>query len=375
MNALSLGRVAVVARKELLQLRRDRMTIGMMVMLPLIQLLLFGYAIDTDVRHMPTVVYDADRSAQSRDLARRLEATGFYRIIGQVRDYPQIARAFSAGQARVALIVPAGFARNLSTRHPTELQLIVDGSDAQVVASATQTAASVVAAWSAELKVLRWHLPAPEPVSLSTSTWYNPDLRTAVYIVPGLVGVILTMTMVMFTSLGIVRERERGTLEQLIVSPVRSLELVVGKIVPYVLIGYTQMTIILAAGAVVFSVPFVGSWPLLFLLASLFIAANLALGMLFSTVARTQQQAMQMSFFFLLPNLLLSGFMFPFDAMPQPAQWLGQAVPLTHFLRIIRAIVLKGAHLPELLPEVGSLAIICAVLITASALRFNKKLG
>lgn len=375
MSALSLGRVAVVARKELLQLRRDRMTIGMMVMLPLMQLLLFGYAIDTDVRHMPTLVYDADRSADSRDLARRLEATGFYDVVGQVGDYQQIASAFAAGQARVAVIIPASFARNLATRRPTEVQLVVDGSDSQVVASATQTAASVVAAWSAELRVLRWRAGAPEPITLNSSTWYNPDLRTAVYIVPGLVGVILTMTMVMFTSMGIVRERERGTLEQLIVSPVRALELVIGKIIPYVLIGYTQMTIILGVGAAVFSVPFIGSPALLFLLASLFIAANLALGMLFSTVAKTQQQAMQMSFFFLLPNLLLSGFMFPFEAMPEPAQWLGNLVPLTHFLRIIRAIVLKGAHLPELLPEVGWLAAICAALIAASALRFDKKLG
>ena len=375
MIAWSLGRVLVVARKELLQLARDRLTIGMMVMLPLMQLLLFGYAIDTDVRHMPTLVADSDRSPQSRDLARRLEATGYYDLVGQVADYAQISREFAAGRARVALVIPAGFAKNLAARRSTELQLVVDGSDSQVVASATQTASSVVAAWSAELKVQRWQQPATEPVTLNPSTWYNPDLRTAVYIVPGLVGMILTMTMVMFTSMGIVRERERGTLEQLIVSPVRSLELVLGKILPYVLIGYAQMTLILGAGTVVFSVPFVGSWPLLFLLASLFIAANLALGMVFSTIARTQQQAMQMSFFFLLPNLLLSGFMFPFEAMPSPAQWLGQTFPLTHFLRIIRAIVLKGATLPELWPSVAALAAICVVLTAVSALRFSKKLG
>jgi ABC-2 type transport system permease protein len=375
MTGLSLGRIWVIAGKELRQLRRDRLTMGMMVMLPLMQLLLFGYAIDTDVRHMRTVVYDADRTAESRDLVRRLEASGFYQVIGGVSGYPEIAQAFSSGRARVGLVVPAGLARNLSNHRSTELQLIVDGSDAQVVASATQTATTVLSAWSAELKVLRWHDATLEPIRVNAATWYNPDLRTAVYIVPGLVGVILTMTMVMFTSMGVVRERERGTLEQLIVSPVRSLELVIGKIAPYVLIGYAQMTIILTAGALVFSVPFVGSWPLLYLLASLFIAANLALGMLFSTVAKTQQQAMQMSFFFLLPNLLLSGFMFPFDAMPRPAQWLGQGVPLTHFLRIIRAIVLKGAHLSELLPEVTWLAAICGALVTVSALRFSKKLG
>lgn len=371
---MTLGRIAVIARKELLQLRRDRLTIGMMIMLPLIQLLLFGYAIDTDVRHMRTVVYDADGSPRSRDLARRLEATGFYDVIGQVDGYHDIARAFRSGDARVALVVPAGFGRDLGRQHPTAVQLVVDGSDAQVVASATESAATVVAGWSAELRATAWHQGGPEPIEMASSTWYNPDLRTAVYIVPGLVGVILTMTMVMFTAMGIARERERGTLEQLIVSPVRSVELILGKIVPYIGIGYVQMTIILVVGTLVFSVPFAGSWSLLYGLASLFIAANLALGLFFSTLARTQQQAMQMSFFFLLPNLLLSGFMFPFEGMPWPAQLIGQAIPLTHFLRIIRSIVLKGAGWDDLVPEVAALAVICAVLVTVSVLRFRKKL-
>ena len=371
----ALGRIAVITRKELLQLRRDRMTIGMMVMLPLMQLLLFGYAIDTDVRHAPTVVYDADRTTASRDLARRLEATGFYDVIGAVDGYPAIAAAFRSGTARVGLVVPVGFGAGITAHRPVEVQLVVDGADAQTVASATQTAASVVAAWSAELRVTVLHDGVPEPVTLSTSTWYNPDLRTAVYVVPGLVGVILTMTMVMFTAMGIARERERGTLEQLIVSPVRSVELVIGKIVPYLAIGYVQMTIILVVGSLVFSVPFAGSWPLLYGLAALFIGGSLALGLFFSTLARTQQQAMQMSFFFLLPNLLLSGFMFPFEGMPRFAQHLGQVIPLTHFLRIIRGIVLRGAGLADLLPELAWLGGITAALVLASALRFQKKLG
>ena len=374
MSALSLGRIGVIARKELLQLRRDRMTIGMMVMLPVIQLLLFGYAIDTDVRHMRTMVYDGDHSPQSRDLVRRLEATGFYDVVGLAAGYEDIGRGFRSGDARVAIVVPSGFARDLGRHRPTQVQLVIDGSDAQVVASATNTAASVIAAWSAELRVAVWRQGGPEPIEMATSTWYNPDLRTAVYIVPGLVGVILTMTMVMFTAMGIARERERGTLEQLIVSPVRSVELILGKIVPYIAIGYVQMTIILVIGTLVFSVPFAGSVPLLYGLASLFIAASLALGLFFSTLAKTQQQAMQMSFFFLLPNLLLSGFMFPFEGMPAPAQVLGEGMPLTHFLRIIRSIVLKGATWSDLAPEVGWLAAICGVLVAVSVLRFRKKL-
>jgi ABC-2 type transport system permease protein len=374
LSVISPGRIGVIALKELRQLRRDRLTIGMMVLLPIMQLLLFGYAIDTDVRHMPTVVYDADRSPRSRDLVRRLEATGFYDVVGEARGYDDIGRAFRTGDARVALVVPAGFGRDLGRRRPTQVQLVVDGSDAQVVASATQTAAAVIAARSSELRVAVWRQGGPEPIEMSTSTWYNPDLRTAVYIVPGLVGVILTLTLVMFTAMGIARERERGTLEQLIVSPVRSIELIVGKIVPYIGFGYVQMTIVLGLGMLVFAVPLAGSLALLYGLASVFIAASLAVGLFFSTLARTQQQAMQMSVFFLLPNLLLSGFMFPFEGMPRFARVLGEGIPLTHFLRIIRSIVLKGATWTDVRAEVGWLAVLCGVLIAISALRFRKKL-
>jgi ABC-2 type transport system permease protein len=259
------------------------------------------------------------------------------------------------------------------------VQLLVDGSDPQTVASATNTAASAVSFLATQRAAQVGGGAAagahPAGIDLATSILYNPDLRTAVYIVPGLVGVILTLTMVMFTSMAIVRERERGTLEQLIVSPVKSLELVVGKIAPYITIGYVQMTLILLVGAPLFQVPVNGSLPLLYLLASLFIAGNLALGLFFSTIARTQQQAMQMSFFFLLPNILLSGFMFPYAAMPRFAQLLATALPLTHFLRIIRGVVLKGAGFAELAPEVLALAIILGVLVLLTSLRFRKKLG
>jgi ABC-2 type transport system permease protein len=374
---VNLGRIFVVARKELIQLRRDRLTIGMMVVLPLMQLLLFGYAIDTDVRHMPTIVYDGDQTAASRDLARRLAATGYYDLVGQARGYGDIQTAFRGGEASVALVVPARFGADLARGRAAHVQLLVDGSDPQTVASATNTAASAVAFLAAQ-RAAETGAAAGGRVSsieLATSILYNPDLRTAVYIVPGLVGVILTLTMVMFTSMAIVRERERGTLEQLIVSPVKSIELVVGKIAPYITIGYVQMTLILLVGAPLFQVPLNGSLPLLYLLASLFIAGNLALGLFFSTVARTQQQAMQMSFFFLLPNILLSGFMFPYAAMPRFAQILSTALPLTHFLRIIRGVVLKGSGFAEVAPEVLWLAVILGVLVLLTSLRFRKKLG
>jgi ABC-2 type transport system permease protein len=372
-------RIGVIAWKELRQLRRDRMTLAMMVMLPVMQLLLFGYAINTDVRHIPTVVYDQDHSAASRDMARSLEATHFYDVIGEVRNYDEIERALRSGQAKVALVVPPRYGSDVKASRPARMQLVVDGSDPQTVASAINTAASLVAARSSELSVGRL---APSgaglalaPITLEPTTWYNPDLRTAVYIVPGLIGVILTMTMVMLTAMAIVRERERGTLEQLIVSPVKNVELVVGKILPYVIIGYVQITLILLAGRVVFGVPFLGSPALLYALSFMFIAANLALGLFFSTVAKTQQQAMQMSFFFLLPNILLSGFMFPFEAMPHPAQWLSQVLPLTHFLRIVRGITLKGSGFADAVPELLWLTAILCALVTVASLRFSKKIA
>jgi ABC-2 type transport system permease protein len=372
-------RIGIVAWKELRQLRRDRPTLAMMAVLPLMQLLLFGYAINTDVRDIPLVVYDQDYTAESRDLVRNLEATGFYDVRGAVRNYAEIEDALRSGAAKVALVIPSRYASRLTTGRPVQVQLIVDGSDPQTVASATNTAASLVSVRSSELAVRRLG-PAgtrleAQPLTLVPTTWYNPDLRTAVFIVPGLVGVILTMTMVMLTSMAIVRERERGTLEQLIVSPVKNVELVVGKIVPYIAIGYVQVTLILVAGHLIFAVPITGSVLLLYALTFVFIAANLALGLFFSTIAATQQQAMQMSFFFLLPNILLSGFMFPYEAMPGPAQALAEALPLTHFLRIVRGIALKGATFADLAGELVWLAGILGVLVLLASLRFRKRIA
>jgi ABC-2 type transport system permease protein len=371
-------RSLVIARKELLQLRRDRLTLAMMGAQPVLMLLLFGYAINTDVRHIPTLVYDQDDTAESRDLARRMEATGFYDVVGQARGYEEIDSALRSGTARTALVVPPRYGAKLARGEVARVQLVVDGSDPQVVASAQDTAASLVAARSQQVLVERLERsgghPAPAPIELLPAVRYNPEGRTAVYIVPGLIGVILTMTMVMLTAMAMARERERGTLEQLIVSPVRRIELVVGKILPYVVIGYVQMALILLCARVVFDVPITGSLALLFALASAFIAASLAVGLFFSTLAKTQQQAMQMSFFFLLPNILLSGFMFPFEAMPRPAQWIAQMLPLTHFLRIVRGIVLKGSGFDEVRVEVLWLSAILVALVTFSSLRFRKKL-
>jgi ABC-2 type transport system permease protein len=371
-------RLLALAKKELLQLKRDRMTFAMTFMLPLVQILLFGWAIDTDVRHMPTVVFDQDHSASSRDLPQKMVATGYYDLVGEVDSYEEIGRALRSGRARVALVIPPQFGSNITLGRKSTVQLVVDGSDPQTVGSAVNTAGSLVATQSAQLTVERLRnrgsAVSADGFKMDATIWYNPEQLTAVYVVPGLVGVILTMTMVMLTAMAVARERERGTLEQLIVSPARPIEIVVGKILPYIVIGYVQITIVLIVGRLAFDVPVVGSLGLLYSCSLIFIAASLAIGLVFSTLAKTQQQAMQMSFFFLLPNILLSGFMFPFDAMPLPAQYLSQGLPLTHFMRIVRRIMLQGAGFDDVYEELVWLSSILGVLLVLASLRFKKKL-
>jgi ABC-2 type transport system permease protein len=373
-----IGRLLVIAWKELLQLRRDRLTLAMTVVFPILQLLLFGFAVNTDVRHIRTVVFDQDRSAESRDLARALEATGYFDVIGHVSGYDEIDRALRAGNAGAALVVAPHYAADLAAGRIARVQLVLDGTDPQVVGAASNAAGGLMGARGSQIaneRAARAGLAAPAaPLDMAVSIFYNPEQRSAVNIVPGLVGVILSLTMVMLTSMAIARERERGTLEQLIVSPVKTIEIIVGKILPYVAIGYLQMALILFAGSLVFGVRVAGSVTLLFALAFGFIAANLAVGLFFSTLAKTQQQAMQMSLFFLLPNILLSGFVFPFDAMPLLARVPAQALPLTHFLRIVRGITLKKSGFSDLAGELVWMTAILVSLVVLSSLRFRKKL-
>lgn len=373
-----MSRFLAICWKEFLQLRRDRVTFFMMAGMPVVQLLFFGYAINTDVRNIPTVVFDQDGSTTSRSVQRRMEATGFYRVVGHVSTYEDVRRAMRQGRARVALVIPTDFGESVQGGAPTTAQLVVDGSDPQTVASASHTAASLFAGMTVQMLLARVAATNAsarvEPMRLEQTTWFNPELRTAVFVVPGLIGVILTTTMVMLTAVAIARERERGTLEQLIVSPVRRGELVAGKLLPYVLIGYVQMTLILTVGRLVFQVPFAGSVPLLYGLGSVFIATCLAVGLFFSTIAESQQQALQMSSFFILPNMLLSGFMFPFEGMPVPAQHVAQLFPLTHFIRIVRGITLKGCSYADVHVEVMWLAGMLAVTVVTTAVRFRKKL-
>ena len=368
-----LPRLWPMLRKELMQMRRDRVTAGLIAGIPVIQLLLFGFAIQTDVRHIPTVVLDESRTAQSRELIAAFHNTGSFRIVGHVNGRAAIDAALARGDAQAAIVVPEDYPRDLARRRTATVQVIVDASDPLASQAALASAAGVAEVRSLALLVAETGRPGP-PIEARVRPRYNPGLRSPVYIVPGLVGVILTLTLVLVTALAIVRERERGTLEQLIVTPITRTELMIGKIAPYIGVGLIQMTLVLLLGRFVFDVPLTGSVLQLYALALLFIVASLAFGLFLSTLAKNQQQAMQMSFFFILPNILLSGFMFPRQAMPVVFQWIGAALPLTHFLKVLRGILLKGVGVEALWREAAILAGFGVLLIGLAVRRFHKTL-
>lgn len=360
-----LERLFAVAAKEVRQLSRDRITIGLIVGLPALQLLLFGYAINFDVRGVETVVLDQARTSLSRRLVGDLGATQVLGEIRQARTDSELRELMRQGDANIAIVIPPDVERRIAEGDRAALQILVDGS---------QPALENVASGLASMPLLkRPGTPAVvRPVEIMVA--YNPERRTAVQIVPALCGVILTMTMMVFTATAIVRERERGNLELLITTPVSTGELMAGKLLPYVGIGLIQTTLVLALGYGLFGVAVEGSLFELYLGALLFIAASLSLGLLISTIAQTQFQAIQMSLVMMLPSILMSGFMFPFEGMPKAAQWIAQVLPLTHFNEIIRGIVLRGASLADMRIELAKLGVILVVMLTSAMARFHKRL-
>jgi ABC-2 type transport system permease protein len=359
-------RIFAIASKEIRQLRRDRLTFGMIVGIPLMQMLLFGYAINFDVRGIEAGILDEANTSASRALVADLQATGVIKIAGHVRSSAELSRDIRAGRISVGVHVPPDFERRrLQTDRPVA-QIIVDGSEPSLENLARGLSTMPLS--------VRGGLYESRPQRFEVRTEFNPEKRTAVQIVPALVGVILSMTMMMFTAVAIVRERERGNLELLITTPVSSLELMLGKLVPYVFIGLIQTTLVLALGAWLFDVLVQGSLGTLYLAALIFIAATLALGLLISMIAQTQMQAFQMSFFVLLPSILLSGFVFPFEGMPRIVQHLAQVLPLTHFNELIRGVTLRGAALAELQAPLVKLLAFTALVIAAVTLRFHKRL-
>jgi ABC-2 type transport system permease protein len=367
----SLSRWLGIVGKEFIQLKRDRLTFGMIVGIPVIQLVLFGFAINSDPKHLPTAALIADESEFSRSLLAGLKNSGYFDFIGEARDENDADRMLATGAAQFVVTIPADFSRRLVRGERPALLVEADATDpaatGNAIAAVNQLAQTVFAHdLTGPLAPLAG---TPGAFEVRIHPRYNPEAVTQYNIVPGLMGVILTMTMVMMTGLAITRERERGTMENLLATPATALEVMTGKIVPYVLIGLVQITLILVLARLFFAVPMQGNFLTLYLAVLLFIAANLTLGLTFSSLAQNQLQAVQMTFFFFLPSLLLSGFMFPFRGMPGWAQAIGEALPLTHFLRIVRGVLLKGNGWLEVLPDAWPIAAFMLVVI-AIGLRF-----
>jgi len=358
--------------KEFVQMRRDRFTLGMMIGLPAIQLLLFGFAIRTEVRHLPTVVLDQSRTTESRAFLDAVRNTGNFDIVGSIGSRIELQKKIERGDARAAVVIPPDFEADIKRRRTAQAQVIVDAADPLASSAAISGAALAGQARSAALGPPGAHRPLP--IDVRVRPWYNPGLESAIYIVPGIIGLLLTLTLLMITAMALVRERERGTLEQLIVTPISKTSLMLGKVLPFALVGYVQVSVILVLGRLVFDVPIRGSLAVLYLITAPFIVASLALGLFVSTVVRTQVQAMQLSFVFILPTVLLSGFMFPREAMPAFAQWLGAAFPITYYLRVLRGILLKGAGIDSLWRDTLALAGFAIVLIAFSVRRFQKNI-
>tara|TARA_B100001079_G_scaffold33306_1_gene25179 strand:- start:2707 stop:3807 length:1101 start_codon:yes stop_codon:yes gene_type:complete len=362
-----LVRILAVAHKEFLQLSRDRLTFGMIIGIPLIQLLMFGFAINTDVRNLSAAYVDEADTHLSRQFVSDITASQVISISQRVGSAQELNFLMDSGAVSLGIYLPDDFDRRVIERDRKAVQLLVDGTDPIILGVARQLTAMGVH-FDSQTRVFG------EQNLMEVRNYYNPERRSAVNIVPGLVGVILTMTMVLFTAVAIVREKERGNLELLINTPVKTTELMLGKIFPYVLIGLIQLVIILSCGRVFFSVPIRGSELQVLAAALVFISTNLSVGLLISTVAKTQFQAMQMMMFFFLPSILISGFMFPFDGMPQIAQMIAEILPLTHFNRLIRGIILRGADIMDMWDELVALGIFMLAALTLAIARFSKRL-
>ncbi|HWA40619.1 MAG TPA: ABC transporter permease [Gemmatimonadales bacterium] len=355
-------------RKELFQLRRDRLTFAMVTVMPAVQLLLFGFAIQTDVRHLPTVVLDESHTPQSRQLIDRMVNTGNFDVVGPVADRAALRDAVESGRARAGIVIPPGYARDLLRGRGADAQVIVDAADPTSSSAAMSGATSAGQAESAAHGTVQ----ARPAVAVSVRPWYNPDSRSSTFIVPGIIGVLLSMTLVIITSIAIVRERERGTLEQLVVTPIDRTSIMLGKLAPFLVIGYVQMTVVLGLGWLVFRIPIQGSIPLLYLLTFPFMVASLGVGLIVSTLVRTQAQAVQVGIFYMLPNILLSGFMFPTIAMPGVARALSAFLPLTYYLELLRGVLLKGVATRHLLDEALLLCGFSVLFLTIAVRRFHK---
>jgi ABC-2 type transport system permease protein len=375
-GGLSMGRFLAVLIKEFIQMRRDRVTFAMMIGLPIVQLMLFGFAINADPRHLPTLIEANDSGPLTRAIVSGMANSTYFDFIGPVAGAAAGEKALREGNADFVVVIPADFERDVMRGRKPALLVAADASDPSVVGGAAAALNGIVQTAVAEVMTgpLASLAGAPAPFTVTVHREYNPEGKTSTNIVPGLLAIILSMTMTLITAVAIVKETERGTMEMLLATPVKPMEVMLGKILPYVFVGYVQTIVFVLAAKVIFSVPFEGSVFAFFAGFNLFIIVNLALGFLISTASRNQMQAMQLSFFTILPSILLSGFMFPFAGMPQWAQWLGTAVPATHFLRIVRKVMLKGGGLGDIGGETVALGVILVVISVIAMLRYRQTL-
>lgn len=369
-------RLAALVRKEFIHLRRDKVTLAMIVSIPTMQLILFGYAINVTPRQLPTAMLVQDYSVFSRSFIGSLKATGYFKITRNANSEKQLDHLITSGAVQFGIQIPANFGRDIRRGTRPALLVIADATDPATTGSAIAALEGLQGQlFVRELRGPGLHLvPPPSPFEIRIHKRYNPALKTPLNIVPGLLGIILTMTTLMFTSQAVTREYEHGTMEGLLVMPLSRMEIMIGKILPFVVVAFVQMAIILSAGIFMFDIPMIGSWTLLLLLTCPFILANLAVGYTFSTLSRNQLQAVQMTFMFFLPNIIMSGFAFPFRGMPQWAQIIGEILPLTHYIRIVRGIMLKGATLPDLLTNSLAMVLFTIIIMALAVSRFRQTL-
>jgi ABC-2 type transport system permease protein len=370
----ALARMFAIALKEVQQMLRDRLTFAMAAGVPILQLVLFGYAINTDPKGLPTAIVSQDTSPMARSLVAALQTSGYFRVVESGIAESRGDALLQSGDIQFLVVVPGDFGARVVRGERPAVLVAADATDPSASGNAIAALNQLgTTALNRDLRgALASRAPQPLPFEVRVQRRYNPEGLSRYNIVPGLVGTILTMTMVMLTALAMTRERERGTMENLLATPVRPLEVMVGKILPYVVLGYVQLGVILGAAFLLFDVPMVGSATLLLAMIGVFMLANLGVGFTFSTLARNQLQALQLTFFFFLPSILLSGFMFPFRGMPQWAQHLGEALPLTHFLRIVRGVMLKGSGAAELLPELWPMLAFLAVAGAVALMRYRQ---
>ncbi len=371
-----LKRLWAITHKEFLHIIRDPRTLGIIFLMPIVQLTLLGYAATTDIEYLPIAVLDWDRTAQSRGLVEAFRASAYFRLARAAESEAQLAGWIEGGQVRAGLIVPAGFGRDLLKTGRAQVAFVIDGSDPAVATAAYQAALGVGQAQSVQLIETRLGVSAASApgIDVRPRVWYNPEMKSTNFMIPGIIGMVLQFFTTLFTSLAIVREREQNTIEQLLVTPIRSIELVVGKTLPYVVVAFLVVLEVLAIGVWWFGVPIRGSVPLLLTLSALFLVTSLGIGILISTVSKSQQEAMFLTFLTAFPSIFLGGFFFPIDAWPWWLQAISYAVPMRYLLIIIRGIILKGVGLPALWEQVAALCIFGPLVLTLASVRFAKRL-